>query len=284
MKKFKPHKPPKISYRPSLIQQGTSREELELHNTIRLILPGVQTFRSDRVILHGREIDILIPSYKIGIEFNGLRFHSGDDKSKGYHLWKTEEAEKAGYRLIHIWSDLWENRRAQTVNYLSKLFNKVTVLQSEDVLEISPQEGSSFIEATHILGNDLRANKYFGIFYEGSLVVVASFLQEDDKWTLLRISERKSLKVENELSLIISYIERKYKADQMLAEEDRSLFNGRDLPGFKIKSYTSPQCYWTKDYKTRRLQESNTVEQLKRAGYNQFYDCGKIILEKSPHL
>ena len=223
------------------------------------------------MVLHGREIDILIPSYQIGIEYNGLRFHT--DKEKGYHLWKTEEAQKAGYRLIHIWSDLWETRRTQTVDYLNKVFGRYTLLESEDVIEISPQEGTSFIEATHILGNDLRAKKYFGIYYEGNLITAASF---DENWILLRISDRRTLKIKNDTEVITSYIKKKYSVNRVFAELDRSLFNS--LPGFKLKNYTAPHCYWTKDYK-ERLQEGS--EDLRKAGFVPFYDCGKIILEKS---
>ena len=59
MKKFKPHKlPPRKNV---FMSQGTSGEELDLYNTIKLLVPETQVFQSDRTILNGREIDIYIP-------------------------------------------------------------------------------------------------------------------------------------------------------------------------------------------------------------------------------
>lgn len=44
-------------------------------------------YSANRQILEGKEIDILVPSQKIGIEFDGLRFHSEffGKKSRSYH-------------------------------------------------------------------------------------------------------------------------------------------------------------------------------------------------------
>ena len=88
MRKFKPYRlPPK---RNILIQQGTSNEELELYNTVRLLDPSLIVYRGDRAVLHGREIDIWIPSHKLGVEYDGLFFHNTSKRDDPtYHLYKT---------------------------------------------------------------------------------------------------------------------------------------------------------------------------------------------------
>jgi hypothetical protein len=59
---------------------------------------------NDRTILDGKEIDIYIPSKKIGIEFNGTYWHSTEVKlDRNYHLEKSKLAEQKGVRLIHIY-------------------------------------------------------------------------------------------------------------------------------------------------------------------------------------
>src|SRR5690606_14629085 len=72
---------------------------------------------NDRKILNGLELDIVIPEKKIAIEYNGLFHHIwrpnessfSARKDKNYHLFKTEECERQGYQLIHIFSDDWKN-------------------------------------------------------------------------------------------------------------------------------------------------------------------------------
>lgn len=60
----------------------------------------------DRKILHGREIDIFLPSYNIGIEYNGNLWHSEKfGKDRNYHFNKTKECEKNRIKLIQIFED-----------------------------------------------------------------------------------------------------------------------------------------------------------------------------------
>lgn len=286
MHRYRPHKAPKINYTPnnSFIKQGTSREELDLHKTINLILPGVETVKGDRTILEGREIDIYIPQFRTGIEYDGLAFHS-DIKDPNYHQWKTLLAEKKKVRLIHIWSDLWNTKRGIVTDYLSKMFGKYQSISYKECIltEISKQEAKKFLDSTHIQGYNKEANKFFGYFYKNYLISVTVFKEKNNSWTFLQKSDRSTLMVEEDLKHIIEYIEEKYKPLEILATIDRSLFDGEDLKtlGFRVESLSKPNINWTKDFKTRKLQEKYTLEQMKEAGYHSFYDCGTLTLRKS---
>lgn len=68
---------------------------------------GIEYETGDRKVLGSLELDIVIPSKKIAIEFNGIYWHSTKFRSKDYHLEKTTAATNAGYRLIHIYEDEW---------------------------------------------------------------------------------------------------------------------------------------------------------------------------------
>ena len=55
-----------------------------------------------------KELDIYIPSANVGIEFNGLRYHSS--AFRGYpemHRHKYEECKKSNIRLIQFYEDQW---------------------------------------------------------------------------------------------------------------------------------------------------------------------------------
>ena len=89
------------------------RKESSLYEFVRSIVPdGVDIIRHDRSVLGGKEIDILIPEYKIGIEFNGVYWHGekyGCDRN--YHKNKVVLAKSKGYRIIMVWEDDWADKR-----------------------------------------------------------------------------------------------------------------------------------------------------------------------------
>lgn len=66
------------------------------------------------------EIDIYIPALKLGIEFNGIYWHSGmAGKTPTYHSDKTAAARKRGIQLIHVWEDDWRDRPEIVVRALA---------------------------------------------------------------------------------------------------------------------------------------------------------------------
>lgn len=62
-----------------------------------------------------------IPSKQVAIEFNGVYWYSQVDKN--YHLRKTEECEKLGIRLLHIWEDLWISKKEIYKSLISSSLN-----------------------------------------------------------------------------------------------------------------------------------------------------------------
>ena len=61
---------------------------------------------------HNREIDVYIPSLNLGIEYNGLHWHSERlGKDKNYHLDKLNKCNEQGIKLIQIFEDEWINHR-----------------------------------------------------------------------------------------------------------------------------------------------------------------------------
>ena len=72
--------------------------------------------RRDESILCGKEIDLYIPKNKVGIEFDGLRWHSEEFKDgHDYHLKKTTECAEKGVTLLHIFEDEFLKNRNQSL-------------------------------------------------------------------------------------------------------------------------------------------------------------------------
>ena len=86
-----------------------SAEEIELFKFVKSLAPDA--IQSDRIIISPYELDIYIPSKNLAIEFDGLYWHSDENKSNDYHLEKTNTCLRKGIRLIHIFEDEWREKR-----------------------------------------------------------------------------------------------------------------------------------------------------------------------------
>lgn len=76
---------------------------------------------NDRTILKPKEIDIYIPELKIGIEYNGLYWHSIENGTDKYsHRNKSLACRKLGIRLIHIFEFEDLDEQIQLLNKLIK--------------------------------------------------------------------------------------------------------------------------------------------------------------------
>ena len=104
-----------------------SKPELEIQ---KLLDEWDIKHENNRQILIGKEIDMLCPDYKIGIEFNGNKWHTEffGKKDRYYHLEKTIKCNEKGYGLIHIFEDEWETNRDLVTRKLKHIFNKNTEL------------------------------------------------------------------------------------------------------------------------------------------------------------
>jgi hypothetical protein len=103
----------------------TSNAEQSLGIFIQKILSNNKTILfNDRTILKGKEIDILIPDLKIGIEYNGLFWHTENRKGKTVHLEKLEMCKNNGYNLIQIFEDEYVNHKEIVEHKLIHLLNK----------------------------------------------------------------------------------------------------------------------------------------------------------------
>lgn len=100
-----------------------SKAEDEIVNKLKEVLGSDNVIQGDKEILEGREIDILIPSKRIGIEFNGLRWHCDKfNKGSDYHLSKTLEANLKGISLIQVYEDEWNESKEKI---FSSIFHKI---------------------------------------------------------------------------------------------------------------------------------------------------------------
>jgi len=148
--------------------------EQEVFEFVRAICPDAR--QSERKVLGGKmEIDIFVPSLNLGIEFNGLVYHSTRfGKDVRYHQQKTELAAGLGVRLVHIWEDEWREKRSVVEGYLRRLLGVPARKIGARSCEIVPTTGAdqrAFLEANHLQG--FRSGKGFAMLHAGEVVAVA---------------------------------------------------------------------------------------------------------------
>lgn len=72
----------------------------------------ISSIYHDEVLLNKKigkyEIDIFLPKLNIGIECNGLWWHSELYREKNYHIDKMEYFKKLNITIINIWEDWWK--------------------------------------------------------------------------------------------------------------------------------------------------------------------------------
>ena len=91
-------------------QLSTSRGEKEVFQFIRDNYSG-DILENDRNVLNGKEIDIYLPSLKVGIEYHGIYWHLETVHGRKYHYDKWKLAHDAGIRLIQMYDIEWKEKR-----------------------------------------------------------------------------------------------------------------------------------------------------------------------------
>jgi hypothetical protein len=140
-----------------------SKGESELFNwTITL---GLRVESRNKKILHGKEIDIYFPDNKLAIEYNGLYAHSSAHPTKNLktkHLYKTEQCDKLGVRLIQFWDFEWSDHEDACKSLI------LSALQNNNRLEVQclkQLKGITYTDSDNIvldrrLSNGVTFNEY----------------------------------------------------------------------------------------------------------------------------
>lgn len=206
----------------------------------------------ERKILNGKEIDIYIPTKKIGIEFNGDYWHSSLFQEKNYHFDKSKLAESKGIRLIHIYEYEWNTMKDKIIQLLKIALgvaeNKIYARKCE-VREITNQEAKTLNDKVH-LQDHRNAQVTYGLYYHDELVQLMSFsrthynrnLKGNNSWEIIRGCPGSNNIVVGGVSKLFSRFIRDYDPDEVFSYCDFNKFDGKSYEaiGMKFIGYTGP--------------------------------------------
>lgn len=94
--------------------KSVSKWECDLRCELIKRLPEIEILGNDRTMLNGKELDIYIPSRRLGIECNGTFWH-GKDRQKERDCIKAELCEQSDIELITVWDTDYLKDKEQTI-------------------------------------------------------------------------------------------------------------------------------------------------------------------------
>jgi very-short-patch-repair endonuclease len=279
------------------IGEQKSIKEKELFNYIKSIYSSkiIQSYRDKY------EIDIYLPELKIGIEFNGLYYHSNKFKDKNYHLDKTNYFKEKGIHIIHIWEDDYIIKlnliKSQIKNWLNLTENKIfarkcTIKEIDDIKVVK-----QFLNDNHIQGY-VRSNLKLGLYFNEELISLMTFDHNEgrkkmqyNEWNLSRFCNKLNTNVVGGASKLLSYFIKKYDVKRVIsyADKDWSQGNLYYTLGFKKINESKPDYKYIIDgvrVHKSRFRKSNLNTELTESQYmnekdiHKIWDCGKIKIEK----
>lgn len=202
---------------------------------------GFSPKRNDRSVINPFEIDIFIEDSGKAIEFNGVYWHSEEQKTdKNAHLSKLMRCQSKGIGLLQVWEDDWKLKRS-AVEYLVKDFLLGVVGSTGSLSARRVGDVNAFLEMFS-LRPDVSSTSRIGIFDEETLVSVVSLSASDDGFEIVdycfRPGYRDSIKafVHNACSLGFS------RGDKIIVKSDNCYSDGSEFEqaGFLHKGLLDP--------------------------------------------
>jgi hypothetical protein len=155
-----------------------SKAELEVLEFVRSL--GVEALSGDRTAIAPLELDVYVPSLKLGIEYNVLYYHSTHViKDKDYHQRKLAACSAAGIKLFSIYEDEWRDRRTIIEGMLRHrlgLTSERLFARKLQLRQLTTTEARQFFDANHLEGY-ARCTASFGLVDSASQVVAGMSLR-----------------------------------------------------------------------------------------------------------
>jgi hypothetical protein len=276
--------------------KGTTLEET-IYDMLDIL--SVEYIKHDRTIIAPQEIDIYIPSIKLGIECNGEYFHSEISKSASYHIDKTNSAKKAGVRLIHFFGKHITQNSKVVYNILRSIIkgNNIKIAARKcEIVNLSQVTARNFFEKYHLSGF-CGAKIHLGLMYKNRLISALSVgkdrFNKNNELEIIRYAIMNNVTVVGGFEKLLSQIKRIYTGVILHTYADINVFTGNVYrrAGFNFVNTTPPDYYYAKGcqylsrYKTQKhklnkllkdkFNKNETEEEnMKRCGFYKVYGCG----------
>lgn len=259
------------------------------------------------------ELDILIPSKNVAIEFDGIYYHSEGmlmraynyDDEKVLKLWnhnyyKTELGEQINLQVLHIRDvDFIKNHKTPQINGLINRFTLPpnTLLFDYEIKEVEYEESLKFHKENSIFNSD-DFDKSFGLYQDDELIQLISL--KGNKIINYSVNNYVILSGDEE-RILFDWLKKKFK--KVSAEFIRDVYPTKYVErlGFKIKEkvlptyeYAFKNKFWNRDWvengkglkffhENGWIVDYGNIENMTEFLWNnkiaKYWNCGYLICE-----
>jgi hypothetical protein len=290
-----------------------SKDEIEIFDYVKSIVPDLEVLNCVNNLIDDRklEVDIYIPELKIGIEYNGLIWHSEKFSNDIHNIYnKMKIFNDIDIRIINIFEDEWYYKQNIVKSKLKHILGRDTsdkiYARKCIVKEISSTECKYLLDNNHIQGND-KAGYRYGLYYKNSVAAVMTFKkgkasQNSSDWEMSRYATNTN--VVGGFDRLLKYGQNKLQFEKVVTFAD--------LRWSDLNNNIYEKTGWTKEYTTRpnyfyvtnkekclRVHRYNfrksslndkletfdpdltEVQNCNNNGYYRLFDCGNIKYVKT---
>lgn len=146
---------------------------------------GIEIEQRNRTLIKPSELDIVIPSKHLAIEYNGDYWHSADirDRSspevRNKHYDKMLKTKAAGYRLMMVWESDWQNRPSVVKHWIQHqlgLSPKICGAREGNLKIATSAESAAFYTKYHLQGPS-SSGTHFGLYFNQELAALLTMTQ-----------------------------------------------------------------------------------------------------------
>jgi len=262
---------------------------------------GVEYHDNYRRVISPKEIDIYMPHFNLGIEINGVYWHSESKVGRRYHLDKHIACTNNNIRLIQFFDDEILDRTQICVSILRGavgLIEDRVYARNTYVRKIPYSEASKFINQNHIQGTRTSSICY-GLFDKHNDLVQCMTFSKDKKYQyqLMRLCTKTNTICVGGANKLLSTFVKEYIPNSIVSYCDIRLFDGLvyEKLGFQLSHTSSPNYYYFHKNNTIRKSrvqfqkhkqptvlsayDSNLTEweNMQNNDYDRIWDCGNKV-------
>jgi hypothetical protein len=276
---------------------------------------NIKHIDNDRKILDGKEIDLYLPEFNLGIEINGNYYHSENagEKDRHYHLDKMKLSYQKNVKLLQFFEDEIILKTDIVFSRLSSMLktNDLIFGRKCQINEVNKKVSTQFLNENHLQGNSIDKHR-FGLFYNNELVSLMTFGKKRkvlgnknntvDEYELIRFCNKKNITVVGGFSKLLKFFVKTFnpKKIETYADIRWSGLNPENTVyyknGFTYVHQTPPNYWYIKNNcylhryhrfnfrKDLLVKEGFSNEKTEwsimiEKGYDRIWDCGSLKFE-----
>lgn len=286
-------------------QSSKAEEEIAQMLSERGLVEGKDFIRNARPpVLGGSELDFYFPQHNLAVEYNGVFFHSeARGKTRNAHYDKWAKCRDNSIQLVYVWEDDYQRNKQLIINMIMHKIGRSTgrriYARQCSIKQITHAEASEFLDAHHIQGKSPQCNLHLGLFCDGQLVAVSTWLFTRDVVYLQRYATSehvvgglgKMLKrvirddapqwnaksiitfASHDVSNGKTYLALGFKSDAVLRPDYSYLYKGKRVHkfNFRLKRFRDdPDLTWDPSKSESQLAAINGLHKVWDAGKTRF--------------